>query len=206
MKLKNKVLTGLSLLAAGMITGTEVTLDRLGYATTLFPFLPHTWQAAIVSSPVLMWAAVVCFFAAMLLLGSVAWFVAKIAETGRKSNERAWAFDAEFADLRHHYQEVLETLQAIREQQSELTDEIRTKNDNLAGLKAEIETQVEANHSKLSQELQEAVSSETARTREAAETLVSTMIQNDQMQLRSGMKALQRDMEAIEHRLQGKAI
>lgn len=124
MALKKRVLAAGSGIIVGIAFVTEYVLERVGYASTIFAFLPPRVRAAIMSEPYLIGFAALLFLAAVALLWSVAWSAAKATTNYRTSNEKAWEFSAKFEELSAKYDETLSFLNEIKQQQQQLTESI----------------------------------------------------------------------------------
>lgn len=127
MRTSNRLLAATGAIGVAIIGFLDAVLDKLGYATTVAPFLPLAWRQAIVSDPVLIWGAGLLLLIAIALLWSIARDSSKAAKEYRKSNEKAWEFNGEFAGLREDYR-------AIQRNQEELLEQFRKARQQLDAL------------------------------------------------------------------------
>lgn len=202
--LHRRAASAVGLLVVGAYAGIEVTLDRLGYVTTVFPFLPLAWQQKLVSDPVVIWGAGGCFLIAVILLASVAWKVANIADTAKRSSEKAWEFQGDFATMRDNYQTLVDELRALRTHQESLAAEIRSKYAEIEEVR--IEFNMLRENAVTKREFGDAIAEAATGLRGDAEGAAMNVVQNDQYALHGGLKALQREVARIDDALRGAGI
>jgi hypothetical protein len=181
--MKNRVLTAFGLLIVGTYAGIELTLDRLGYVTTVLPFLPLAWQRALVSDPVVIWATGICFFVAIILLGGVALKVANMAETARKTAQKAWNFEPQFLAFQEEFRT---KFAGFESNVTHLAEQWSLNNQKLETVTGTVE--------RLAQDYQEAAANLRIANTEHLNDLITSSMNNIEMRLMERRDTFEREM------------
>lgn len=142
MKLGMRVNGAAASAIAALAIGGEYALNRLGYATTLFPFIPASWRSAMQTEPYLIYGVGLLLALAIGLLWSVARQTAKAMVDYRSSNDRAWEFNDQFNALRDDYAKIIQDYVDVREGNASLHRKIDETLEKLDRLETERERSV----------------------------------------------------------------